>query len=69
MEPHLSQLIPFLFQALQSPKYLVRSITCWTLGRYSRWCLYPTDGTGDPAVYLQPLLAGVSVVGENMFII
>ncbi|MFH4974294.1 hypothetical protein AB6A40_001003 [Gnathostoma spinigerum] len=34
MTPHLPELIPFLFTALQDKKALVRSITCWTLSRY-----------------------------------
>jgi transportin-1 len=37
LEPHLPQLIPYLISALEDPKALVRSITCWTLGRYSSW--------------------------------
>ena len=38
---------------------LVRAITCWTLGRYARWCVYPTNPE-DRAMYLVPLIEGVS---------
>ncbi|GAB6026614.1 Transportin-1 [Chamberlinius hualienensis] len=37
MVPHLSQLIPYLISCLSDKKALVRSITCWTLSRYSHW--------------------------------
>ncbi|KAG9094499.1 hypothetical protein FRC06_010735, partial [Ceratobasidium sp. 370] len=38
IEPYLPELIPFLINTLNDPKPLVRSITCWTLGRYASWC-------------------------------
>jgi transportin-1 len=38
LEPHLPVLVPFLIDTLNDPKPLVRSITCWTLGRYASWC-------------------------------
>ncbi|KAJ3554427.1 hypothetical protein NM688_g3116 [Phlebia brevispora] len=38
IEPHLPTLVPYLIQTLNDPKPLVRSITCWTLGRYASWC-------------------------------
>ncbi|EIW80522.1 transportin-PC [Coniophora puteana RWD-64-598 SS2] len=41
IEPHLSTLIPYLINTLNDPKPLVRSITCWTLGRYASWCTQP----------------------------
>jgi len=41
IEPHLPTLIPFLVNTLNDPKPLVRSITCWTLGRYASWCTQP----------------------------
>ncbi|CAG2114485.1 unnamed protein product [Medioppia subpectinata] len=37
MIPHLSELIPYLISCLAEKKALVRSITCWTLSRYSHW--------------------------------
>ncbi|CAE6461862.1 unnamed protein product [Rhizoctonia solani] len=38
IEPYLPELIPFLINTLNDSKPLVRSITCWTLGRYASWC-------------------------------
>ncbi|KAF7724699.1 hypothetical protein EC973_000807 [Apophysomyces ossiformis] len=35
--PHLPELVPYLLTNLNDPKPLIRSITCWTLGRYSAW--------------------------------
>lgn len=37
MEPHLPQLVPFLVKLLDDGQPLIRSITCWTIGRYSPW--------------------------------
>ena len=39
VEPHLPTLIPLLVHMLHDAQPLVRSITCWTLGRYSTWCV------------------------------
>ncbi|KAJ1019579.1 hypothetical protein NDA18_006057 [Ustilago nuda] len=39
IQPHLPTLVPFLINSLKDSKPLVRSITCWTLGRYSSWCV------------------------------
>ncbi|KIJ66034.1 hypothetical protein HYDPIDRAFT_87751 [Hydnomerulius pinastri MD-312] len=41
IEEHLKVLIPYLINTLNDPKPLVRSITCWTLGRYASWCTQP----------------------------
>ena len=54
MIPHLPDLIPFLIQALNSKKALVRSITCWTLSRYTQWVMQqPHD------ICLQPLMSAL----------
>lgn len=37
LQPHLPQIVPWLITSLKDAKALVRSITCWTLGRYSSW--------------------------------
>ncbi|KAF9899437.1 hypothetical protein BX616_003033, partial [Lobosporangium transversale] len=58
IEPHLPTLIPYLITTLNDPKSLVRAITCWTLGRYARWCVYPTNPEDRP-VYLVPLIEGL----------
>ncbi|PWN46719.1 ARM repeat-containing protein [Violaceomyces palustris] len=39
VQPHLPTLVPFLINSLKDTKPLVRSIACWTLGRYSSWCV------------------------------
>ncbi|RKP06775.1 Transportin-PC [Thamnocephalis sphaerospora] len=44
MRPHLPTLVPFLLQSLGDSNALVRSITCWTIGRYSEWIVtLPND--------------------------
>lgn len=51
MIPHLPQLIPYLITCLSERKALLRSITCWTLSRYSHWVVaQPHDK------YLKPLM-------------
>ena len=37
LTPYLSDLVEFLIKCLSDKKSLVRSITCWTLSRYSSW--------------------------------
>ncbi|KAI0295294.1 ARM repeat-containing protein [Russula brevipes] len=58
VEPHLPMLVPYLIQSLNDPKPLVRSITCWTLGRYASWC---TAGTTDDhkAQFFIPTMEGL----------
>ncbi|EEB92648.1 hypothetical protein MPER_08811 [Moniliophthora perniciosa FA553] len=41
IEPHLPTLVPYLINTLNDSKPLVRSITCWTLGRYASWTTQP----------------------------
>ena len=36
IQAYLPQLVPWLVQTLADPKALIRSITCWTLSRYSK---------------------------------
>ncbi|ETN63269.1 importin beta-2 [Anopheles darlingi] len=51
MVPHLPELIPYLIACLSDKKTLVRSITCWTLSRYTHWVVsQPHDQ------YLKPLM-------------
>ena len=38
--PHLPDLVEYLIKCLNEPKPLVRSITCWTLSRYSSWIVH-----------------------------
>uniref|UniRef100_T1JGX6 Importin N-terminal domain-containing protein n=1 Tax=Strigamia maritima TaxID=126957 RepID=T1JGX6_STRMM len=51
MIQHLSELIPYLIGCLADKKALVRSITCWTLSRYSHWVV-----TQPHDMYLKPLM-------------
>jgi hypothetical protein len=52
MLQHLPELVPYLINCLSDSKALVRSITCWTLSRYSHWIVnQPHD------VYLKPLMS------------
>ena len=48
MTEHLPKIVPFLIDSLSDRKALVRSITCWTLSRYSSWIVqqsYVSHGT------------------------
>ncbi|PLW35017.1 hypothetical protein PCASD_15334 [Puccinia coronata f. sp. avenae] len=60
MEPHLSTLVPLLLECLKDRKALVRSITCWTLGRYSSWIIAPgaTSAEHKQTVFL-PVMEGL----------
>lgn len=51
MIAHLNQLVPYLIQCLEDKKALVRSITCWTLSRYSHWVVQQPH-----ELYLKPLM-------------
>lgn len=39
MTPHLPTLIPYLVECLKDKHPMVRSITCWTLSRYTHWII------------------------------
>jgi len=60
MEQHLSALVPLLLECLKDRKALVRSITCWTLGRYSSWIISPgnTSPEHKQTVFL-PVMEGL----------
>ena len=66
MLQHLPELIPYLINfCLSDKKALVRSITCWTLSRYSHWVV------GQPHdLYLKHLMAELlkRILGEYMFL-
>lgn len=51
MIAHLNQLVPYLIQCLSDKKALVRSITCWTLSRYSHWVVQQPH-----EMFLKPLM-------------
>jgi len=44
---------------LPCDKPLVRSITCWTLSRYSRWICYQVNPETQQPAMLAPLLDGL----------
>lgn len=56
--PHLPELIPYLISLLNDPEPLVRQITCWTLGRYSRWASHLVD-PADKQKFFEPMMAGI----------
>eukprot|EP00300_Choanocystis_sp_HF-7_P017606 c19775_g1_i1.p1 GENE.c19775_g1_i1~~c19775_g1_i1.p1 ORF type:complete len:900 (+),score=219.01 c19775_g1_i1:263-2701(+) len=53
IQPHLQQLLQYLCQLLRDPQPLIRSITCWTLSRFSSWLVEQRN----PDVYLKPILS------------
>ncbi|CAK9784881.1 putative importin beta-2 subunit [Cutaneotrichosporon oleaginosum] len=57
LEPHLPQLVPWLIEALKDRKALVRSITCWTLGRYSSWVV--AVSTENKQTFFLPTMEGL----------
>lgn len=52
IEPYLKDLVPYLLELLKDAKPLVRSITCWTLSRYSKWVMREPDDEK----YFKPLM-------------
>eukprot|EP00019_Armaparvus_languidus_P001769 CAMPEP_0168587482 /NCGR_PEP_ID=MMETSP0420-20121227/4901_1 /TAXON_ID=498008 /ORGANISM="Pessonella sp." /LENGTH=626 /DNA_ID=CAMNT_0008622763 /DNA_START=182 /DNA_END=2059 /DNA_ORIENTATION=+ len=48
----LPELIPFLLQCADSPQVLVKTITAWTLSRYSKWVVMQPDHK----TYFEPML-------------
>ncbi len=52
MIPQLPEVVPYLINSLSDGKALVRSITCWTLSRYSHWLIADNQ-------HLQQLMAEV----------
>ncbi|KAF8525967.1 armadillo-type protein [Hysterangium stoloniferum] len=56
--PHLPVLVPYLINMLNDAKPLVRSITCWTLGRYASWIAQiPSDE--HRLTYFVPTMEGL----------
>jgi hypothetical protein len=51
MKAHLPSVVPYLISLLNDSKPLVRSITCWSLSRYSKWIVQQPAET-----YLQPMM-------------
>ncbi|KAJ4373183.1 hypothetical protein N0V83_003475 [Neocucurbitaria cava] len=57
VEPHLHKLTPYLITLLQDPKPVVRTITCWTLGRYSGWAAHLD--TAGKRQFFEPVMDGI----------
>ncbi|KAG8926361.1 hypothetical protein FRC03_004321 [Tulasnella sp. 419] len=58
IEPHLPSIVPYLIQTLNDQKPLVRSIACWTLGRYAHWCTqFETEEQRN--LYFVPAMEGL----------
>ena len=54
LTPHLPDLVDYLIKCLSDKKPLVRSITCWTLSRYSTWIVH---NEGQQNKFLIPLMS------------
>ena len=58
VSPHLPELVPYLISLLQDPEPVVRQITCWALGRYSKWAAHLKDPQ-QKAQYFEPMMDGI----------
>lgn len=56
--PHLPTLIPMLVGTLGDSQPLVRSITCWTIGRYAPWIVSDTTPEHQQQ-FLLPVIEGL----------
>ncbi|KAI0767131.1 ARM repeat-containing protein [Fomes fomentarius] len=65
IEPHLPTLVPYLINTLNDPKPLVRSITCWTLGRYASWCTQPISEEHKNQFFVPTLEGLLRMVLDN----
>ena len=58
--PYLPELIPFLVSLLQDKEPVVRKITCWALGRYTRWVIHlERDHPDQMSKYLEMTIDGI----------
>ncbi|KAE8267860.1 hypothetical protein A4X09_0g4478 [Tilletia walkeri] len=58
IQQHLPNLVPLLISTFQDSKPLVRSIACWTLSRYSSWCVQYKGQDGQTPFFL-PAMEGL----------
>ncbi|KAK7691867.1 hypothetical protein QCA50_005271 [Cerrena zonata] len=65
IEPHLPTLIPYLTAQLGDTRPLVRSITCWTLGRYASWCTQPISEEHRNTFFIPTLEGLLRMVLDN----
>ncbi|KAI9322269.1 Transportin-PC [Dichotomocladium elegans] len=54
--PHLPKMMPYLIQFLSDGKPLIRSITCWALGRFSIWCVEQATSPEGRRAFFEPVL-------------
>lgn len=55
--PHLPMLVPYLISLLTDPEPVIRTIVCWTLGRYSGWAAALPEA--ERQQYFLPLMDGI----------
>ncbi|CAO1631359.1 unnamed protein product [Parajaminaea phylloscopi] len=65
IQPHLPTLVPYLVGKLSDSKPLVRSIACWTLGRYSSWCVAEKTAEHQRAYFLPVMESLLNMVMDN----
>ena len=65
VQPHLPTLIPLLVNTLNDPKPLVRSIACWTLSRYSSWCVATKTQEHQQTFFLPTMEGLLRMVLDN----
>ncbi|KAG4304337.1 hypothetical protein PORY_002312 [Pneumocystis oryctolagi] len=58
MTEFLPELFPYLISLLNDPKPLIRQMTCWTLGRYSKWAAF-LQSEKEKEKYFIALLEGL----------
>ncbi|KAI1813544.1 armadillo-type protein [Poronia punctata] len=58
IEPHLPELVPYLFTLLNDQEPVVRQITCWTLGRYSMWAANLED-LNQRSRFFEPMMESI----------
>ena len=56
--PHLPDLIPYLISLLEDQEPVVRTITCWALGRYSSWASH-LQNLNDRKLFFEPMMEGI----------
>ena len=69
MVQHLPTLLPILLNNLNDRKLLVRSITCWCIGRYAVWSVHPPQGTdlaAHRAQFFRPILENVFLLNQKL---
>ncbi|KAJ7579308.1 armadillo-type protein [Mycena floridula] len=65
IEPHLETLVPYLINTLNDSKPLVRSITCWTLGRYASWTTQPISEEHKTKYFIPTMEGLLRMVLDN----